>query len=71
MPRYTLSIEISRYYTVRNFGLLFYSANGLDATKYSNTTAKEFIDAIKDKYGIPMKGFERMSATAIRLISSE
>ncbi|MCB9192789.1 MAG: hypothetical protein H6602_14100 [Flavobacteriales bacterium] len=58
------------HFPLGDFGLLFFPKVGLGAIKYSNTDAQGFIDSVKSDYGIPMKGFERMSDSAVRLIST-
>lgn len=61
---------IGVYFSEGKFGLLFFPMEGLANIKFSGLTAQEFIDKIKKEYGVPMRGFERMSETAIRLIAS-
>lgn len=61
---------IGIYFSEGNFGLLFFPLEGLTNIKFSELTAQEFIDQIKKEYGISMRGFERVSETAIRLIVS-
>ncbi|MBN7815813.1 hypothetical protein [Algoriphagus pacificus] len=61
---------IGVYFSEGNFGLLFFPMKRLTNIKFPELTAQEFIDKIKKEYGVPMRGFERMSETSIRLIAS-